>query len=128
MGDLLLIEVARRLTDCVREMDTVARIGGDEFVVLLGELDVDKDAATEKSRVVAEKIRVSLSARYLLNVPRHKGLVDVVVEHHCSASIGVVVFVKDEVSQSDILRWADATMYQAKNDGRNSILFYEEKA
>ena len=128
VGDLLLIEVARRLTDCVREMDTVARIGGDEFVVLLGELDVDKDAATEKSRVVAEKIRVSLSARYLLNVPRHKGLVDVVVEHHCSASIGVVVFVKDEVSQSDILRWADATMYQAKNDGRNSILFYEEKA
>jgi diguanylate cyclase (GGDEF)-like protein len=127
-GDLLLVEVAKRLSARVREVDTVARIGGDEFVVLMGELDVNKDPAIEKSRAVAEKIRVDLSDRYLLNVPLHMGLADGVVEHQCSVSIGVVLFLKDEANQSDLLRWADATMYRAKNTGRNMILFYEENA
>lgn len=127
VGDLLLVEVAKRLCACVREIDTVARFGGDEFVVLLGELDVKKDTATEQARVIAEKIRASLATPYVLHVPPQKGTVDSVVEHHCSASIGVVVFVNHEVSQSEVLKWADATMYEAKNSGRNSIRFYEEK-
>jgi hypothetical protein len=54
-GDLLLVEVARRLAGCVRETDTVARFGGDEFVVLIADLDVDKEHATQQAQRIAEK-------------------------------------------------------------------------
>ncbi len=124
-GDMLLIEVARRLTTAVREVDTVARLGGDEFVVLLAELDVDRAESIGQARTVAEKIRASLAAPYLLNVSVQNGRADRVVEHHSSASIGGVVFINHEVSQNDILKWADAAMYQAKEAGRNTIRFYE---
>jgi diguanylate cyclase (GGDEF)-like protein/PAS domain S-box-containing protein len=120
VGDLLLVEAARRMTDCVREADTVARFGGDEFVVILSELDSNKLQAQEKARTVAEKIRVSLSSPYQLALQQH-GAPARVVEHHCSVSIGIVVFVNDEASQDEVLKWADAAMYQAKDAGRNSI-------
>ncbi|UCV16689.1 diguanylate cyclase domain-containing protein [Quatrionicoccus australiensis] len=123
VGDLLLIEVAQRLKSCVREMDTVARFGGDEFVVMLGELDVDHAASIALAEVVAEKIRTRLSGAYCLQV-EHEGRAASSVEHHCSASIGVVVFLDHEVSPDDILIWADKAMYQAKAAGRNAIRFY----
>ncbi len=123
VGDLLLQEVARRLSACVREVDTVARFGGDEFVVLLGELDDDKALSTEQARAVAEKIRASLSQPYRLVLTRD-GKADSVVEHRCSASIGGVVFVNHDASQEDILKWADAAMYQAKDAGRNQVRFH----
>jgi len=66
VGDLLLVEAAQRITNCVREMDTVARIGGDEFVVMLSELDMDKELSVARAGVVAEKIRVTLAEPYLL--------------------------------------------------------------
>jgi diguanylate cyclase (GGDEF)-like protein/PAS domain S-box-containing protein len=123
VGDLLLVEVAKRLTACVREVDTVARFGGDEFVVILSELDLNKVQALEKACTVAEKIRVSLSNPYLLAVQQ-----DVapprVVEHQCTASIGVVAFAIDEATQDEVLEWADAAMYQAKGAGRNSIRIF----
>ena len=124
VGDLLLIEVARRLTNCVREMDTVVRFGGDEFVVMLRELDADKTISTEQATGVAEKIRLSVAKPYQLANPL-SGQVEYVVEHHCCASIGVVVFINNEVSQADILKWADAAMYQAKEAGRNTIRFLD---
>jgi diguanylate cyclase (GGDEF)-like protein/PAS domain S-box-containing protein len=68
VGDLLLVEVAKRLCACVREVDTVARLGGDEFVVMLVELDADKGQSTEQAAHVAEKVRASLAAPYLLTV------------------------------------------------------------
>ncbi len=123
-GDLLLIEAASRIKGCVREIDTVARFGGDEFVVMLSELDVDKTAATSQARLVAEKVLAALSIPYLLDV-RHDGQPCSTVEHHCTASIGVVMFISHEVSQGEILMRADAAMYQAKEAGRNSIRFYE---
>lgn len=122
VGDLLLIEVAIRLSDSVRKMDTVARFGGDEFVVLLGELGTVEPAA--QALLVAEKIRASLAEPYLLTVKQY-GTADKVVEHHCTVSIGVVVFVNHDLSQSDVLKWADDAMYQAKDAGRNSIRSYE---
>ena len=122
VGDLLLIEVAKRLTDAVREMDTVARFGGDEFVVLLG--DLGSTEPTAKAGVVAEKIRASLSKPYLLTVAQ-AGATDKVVEHHCSASIGVVVFMNHDLSQEEVLKRGDDAMYQAKEAGRNSIRFHE---
>lgn len=124
VGDLLLLEVARRLTECVREMDTVARLGGDEFVVMLNELDADKTISTTQARGVAEKIRASLALPYCLTVMATEPMGSK-VEHHCSASIGVAVFVNHEASQTDILKWADAAMYQAKDAGRNTVRFYE---
>lgn len=123
VGDLLLIEAASRLKSCVREMDTVARFGGDEFVVVLSELDVDKTAAILQARPVIEKILASLSAPYLLTVSRDVQP-ESTVEHHCTASIGVVMFVNHEWNEDDILKWADGAMYQAKNSGGNSIKFY----
>ena len=127
VGDYLLIEVADRLHHCVREMDTVARFGGDEFVVLLGDLKADKDESTSQARLVAEKIRLALSQPYRLTT-RQEGKADAIIEHHCSASIGVALFIDHETSQEDLLHWADAAMFEAKEAGRNSIRFYDSDA
>lgn len=124
VGDLLLIEVAQRLCACVREMDTVVRFGGDEFVVMLLELDADRALSTEQAIVVAEKIRLSLAKPYHLPMV-WQGHAERSIEHHCSASIGLVLFNGDEASQSDILKWADAAMYQAKTCGRNGVKLYQ---
>ena len=124
LGDSLLIEVARRLKNCVREVDTVARFGGDEFVVLLGELDPGKVQSLALARSVAEKIRLSLAEPYALTT-RQEGRPDSLVAHRCSGSIGVVVFLGNDASQDEVLKWADAAMYQAKDAGRNSIRFYD---
>ena len=127
VGDLLLIEAAHRLKGCVREVDTVARFGGDEFVVVISELDVDKTESRSSAESVAEKIRSTLSIPFVLKIKRD-GSADQPVEHHCTASIGIVLFVNHEGTLDDILRWADAAMYQAKEAGRNLIRFYGETA
>ena len=124
VGDLLLIEAAYRLKSCVREMDSVARFGGDEYVVMLGELDTDHAKSIAHAKVIAEKIRVKLSDVYLLNITR-EGEEECLVEHRCSASIGVFVFLDHEASSDDILKCADIAMYQAKTAGRNTVRFYE---
>lgn len=122
-GDLLLLEVADRLKRCVREIDTVSRFGGDEFVVLLSDLNADKAESTAQASFVAEKIRIALQEPYWLTI-RHEGRADSTVEHRCTASIGVVVFIDHEGSQDDLLKWADAAMYQAKELGRNRVRFH----
>ena len=127
VGDLLLIEVADRLKSCVREMDTVARFGGDEFVVIISALDEDKAKSTTQARIVAEKIRAVLATPYELRI-QHEGRAETTVGHHCTASIGVALFVKDEAGQEDILKWADMAMYQAKEAGRNLIRFHDSEA
>ncbi len=145
-GDLLLIEVAQRLTRCVRAVDTVARIGGDEFVVMVSELHTDKEMSVAQAGAIAEKIRAALAEPYFLernycalpgleqssrviaiepNLP--EGVEVTTVEHHCTASIGVVLFINHESSHEDILKWADSAMYQAKESGRNRIRFYDSK-
>jgi len=123
VGDLLLIQVAERLTDCVREVDTVARFGGDEFVVLLNDLTEDRVESTEKARGIAEKIRATLAEPYWIDT-KHKAASDTLIEHCCTASIGVLVFSSPEGDPADLLKRADAAMYQAKEAGRNEIRFY----
>ena len=123
VGDLLLIEVARRLAGCVREADTVARFGGDEFVVMLSELDADKAESTALAGIVAEKIRAILAEPYALKF-QQEGNAETTIEHHCTSSIGVVLFINHEGSQEDALKWADMAMYQAKEGGRNQVHFY----
>jgi diguanylate cyclase (GGDEF)-like protein len=121
-GDQLLIEVADRLTRCVREVDTVARFGGDEFVVVLSDLHCDREESLRQATTVAEKIRVALAEPYLLLV---KGVdaSERMVTHNCTASIGLALFLNHESSEDDILKWADAAMYEAKAAGRNVIRF-----
>lgn len=124
LGDLLLIEVAARLKACVREIDTISRIGGDEFVVILNELNADKNASVSEASIVAEKILKTLSVPYCL-VSHPDGQPDTIIEHRCTASIGVVLFYNHESGQDKLLSWADRAMYQAKEAGRNQISFFE---
>jgi diguanylate cyclase (GGDEF)-like protein/PAS domain S-box-containing protein len=123
VGDLLLIEVANRLTGCVREVDTVTRFGGDEFVVMLSELDEDKAKSAAQASIVAEKIRAALAEPYVLKI-QHEGQAERTVEHRCTSSIGVVLFIHHEASSDDIIKWADMAMYEAKEAGGNQIRFY----
>lgn len=123
IGDLLLMEAANRIKKCVREIDTVARFGGDEFVVLLSELNTEKSSSIKQASIIAEKIRATLSEPYLLPI-RHE-LDETEIEHRCTASIGVAIFANHEGSPDDILKWADKAMYQAKEAGRNLIRFYD---
>jgi diguanylate cyclase (GGDEF)-like protein/PAS domain S-box-containing protein len=122
VGDILLIEVAHRIGSCVREVDTVARFGGDEFVVMLSELDTDKAVSKTQAGVVAEKIRQVLGEVYRLPVLKEGGL-PITVEHRCTACIGVVLFNNHGASQENLIRLADSAMYQAKSSGRNRVHF-----
>ncbi len=122
VGDLLLMEVAGRLTGRVRDNDTVCRFGGDEFVVLLSDLAGDEGESTSDARIVSEKIRTRLAQPYVLGV-RHAGQANTTVVHRCTASIGAVVFNKHHQDPESLLKWADAAMYQAKDAGRNRVSF-----
>ncbi|MCM2341346.1 PAS domain S-box protein [Rhodoferax sp.] len=124
VGDLLLVQAAQRMKSCVREVDTVVRHGGDEFVVMLGDLAADKGASTAQAGIVAEKIRAALAEPYVV-VVKHDAQADTLVELRCTASIGVVVFIDREGTQDDFLRLADSAMYQAKEEGGNLIRFSE---
>ena len=127
VGDLLLIEAANRLRHCVREVDTVARFGGDEFVAIFDELSAGRAESEAQVGVVAGKIRTALAEPYLLTV-KADGQADMLIEHHCTVSIGVALFSSQEGSPNDVLKWADAAMYQAKGAGRNAIRLYDASA
>lgn len=122
VGDLLLVEVSNRLRKCVREMDTVARFGGDEFVVMLNGLGEDKSEAQSLARIITEKIHAKLAEPYVLVIAHEEGA-DTFVTHHCSASIGIVVFNGEQADQDEVMKSADAAMYEAKSLGRNRIKY-----
>ncbi len=122
-GDLLLFEVGQRLKKCVREMDTVARFGGDEFIVVLSELETDKAQSIQHARHVADKVRTTLAEVYRLNV-NYADKPSICIEHTCTVSIGVALFLGQEISIDDLLKRADISMYQAKESGRNAMKFY----
>jgi diguanylate cyclase (GGDEF)-like protein/PAS domain S-box-containing protein len=129
VGDLLLQEAAHRISSCVREIDTVARFGGDEFVVMLSELHADRNESAKEVGIIAEKIRSTLSEQYELTIhPAKDGNPNTKVEHHCTSSIGVVLFFNHDSTPAELIKWADLAMYQAKAAGRNLIRFYDVKA
>lgn len=121
-GDLLLLEVAHRLRACVREQDTVARMGGDEFVVMLVDLHADAALAGPHACSIGDKICASLAAPYELACRQADGSHQT-VQHYCTASVGVTLFSATDTDQEQIMRRADAAMYQAKVQGRNRVLF-----
>jgi diguanylate cyclase (GGDEF)-like protein len=124
VGDVLLQEAAKRISNCVRQADTVARFGGDEFVVLLSELVINFEESSVQAGIVAEKIRSVLAEPYMLNVKNEQNQENT-VEHHCTSSIGVVLFLNHDGSATDIVKWADLAMYEAKSAGRNQIRYYK---
>lgn len=115
IGDQLLQHVAHRLRHAIRKTDVVARIGGDEFVILLDNLHPTKDTATQKAEVVASKIRETLAEPFEL--PN--------VTHYGAASIGVTLFTGQHHSVAEVLKQADLAMYQAKAEGRNTVVFFD---
>jgi len=123
IGDAVLCKVAARLEQAVRKADTVARIGGDEFVVLVGHLADDLAGASQAALAVADKIRAAIGQ-------------DVEIDgqlYRCTASIGVTMLPRHgggsgagtEHSALDLLREADTAMYRAKSGGRNGVAFFE---
>ncbi|MDB5934592.1 MAG: diguanylate cyclase [Massilia sp.] len=115
IGDALLRNAAARLSRLVREGDTVARIGGDEFVVLLAQLGHDKEGAGEAALAVAEKVRHAITECFEIDGQ----------SYNSSASIGVTLLPKEGQTVHDLLREADTAMYRAKADGRNGVAFFE---
>lgn len=117
IGDLLLQQVAERLTHCVRVGDTVARIGGDEFIVLLEDLSPEAIEAAAQAETVSNKILHSVSQQYQLAQHGYRS----------AASIGAVLFSSHEIGMEELLKQADIAMYQAKDSGRNSLRFFDPK-
>lgn len=109
IGDTLLICVAERLKTCVRSVDFIARLGGDEFVIILDDIQ-----SPETIMIIAEKILSTLSRSTEIN--QHK--------IYISCSIGITLFPDDALNINDLLKYADAAMYKAKNQGRNNFQFY----
>lgn len=117
MGDLLLQQVATRLNKCVREGDTVARFGGDEFVVLLDGLGKQMIEVAAQTEVIAHKILTALGKPYQLGAH----------EHHITTSLGVSLFSEHDSRLDAILKKADIALYQSKMEGRNTLRFYDSK-
>ena len=123
-GDALLIEVATRLEHCVRGSDTVARFGGDEFVVMLSELSAVNSESLAQAIQVAEKLRAALSAKYSLTV-KHNGMPDEIIRPIATASIGVSIFQGNQLDADQILKNADKAMYRAKKQGGGLVRVHE---
>lgn len=115
-GDTVLRTVAHRLRNCVRQVDTVARFGGDEFVILLSELADDPESAANLALTIAEKIRGAQEE------PTRVGD----NEYYTSVSIGISLFPKQGETVDNLIREADIAMYRAKDSGRNTLVFFEQ--
>ncbi|MCI4626673.1 MAG: diguanylate cyclase [Candidatus Magnetoovum sp. WYHC-5] len=111
IGDILLQEVAKRLTECVRESDTVARFGGDEFVLILRDIARPEDAA-----FIAKKMIITIGKPFRIR------------DFNCSigVSIGISVFPYDGKEADILLKKADSSMYRVKELGKNHFRFFSE--
>ncbi|WP_418185951.1 diguanylate cyclase domain-containing protein [Aliarcobacter vitoriensis] len=114
MGDVLLITVAKKIKECLRDEDTVSRIGGDEFIVLLDNIGNNSDDARRNISYLAEKIKNTLNN--ITHINGHKNI--------STPSIGVTLFSDSSVSVQDIIKQADTAMYSAKKQGKNAIEFF----
>jgi len=115
IGDKVFQETARRVSNLLRESDTVSRFGGDEFVLLIENLEQDRQHGATVIQAIAEKI---------LNRIQEPFLVDEYT-FYLSASIGIVLFLDSEISSDNLLAQSDSAMYAAKNSGRNTSRFYD---
>ena len=115
IGDLLLEEVAKRLSSSIRKNDSVARFGGDEFVILLESISQDIDDTASQTLSIAENILSIIKEPYQLATHQYKATI----------SIGITLFNNQDSSKEELLKQADIAMYQAKAEGRNNICFFD---
>lgn len=114
VGDLLLVDVAKRLHANVRQSDTVGRQGGDEFVVLLDNLSTEINEAATMAKQLGEKLREIMEKPFDLNG----------FEYLCKLSIGISLFQKEDTVE-DLFKHTDLALYQAKDAGRNTLRFFD---
>lgn len=114
-GDQMLMQVAQRMKRCLRSGDTIARVGGDEFVLLVQNLGTDRDDAAHEAAVVADKILDTFFPPFSMN--GH--------EFHCGASLGITLFRDEPVSLDGLLGQADSAMYLAKSAGGNVYRYFD---
>lgn len=119
LGDALLVMVGQRLSECMREIDVVSRIGGDEFVVIADRLGSDVNQALFEAKKIANKLIQEVSKPYPLekNKPYY----------HMTCSFGLTLFKGADLSTETIMKQADLALYEAKNDGRNNFKFFNPK-
>lgn len=115
VGDVLLCQMAQRMGECIRAQDTLARQGGDEFVVMLVDLSSKPQEAARQAEQVAQKIRLRVSEAFVLDSKPYQS----------GVSIGVVLVDPRQDSCEDLFKKADLAMYKAKADGRNAVRFFD---
>jgi len=115
VGDQLLQQAAQRVQTCVRKSDSVGRVGGDEFMVLLDTYAYTPSQAAQYAETVAQKILAQLAEPYLLQGKSFTS----------TSSIGAMVFMQGIENRDDVVKHADAAMYQAKAAGRNTVRFFD---
>ena len=115
VGDKLLIMVAKKINETIRKEDTIARIGGDEFIVLADHIGNNKEEAKENMSSLAKKIKLALNS--IIEIDGNKNI--------STPSIGVTLFSDSSISINDIIKQADTAMYAAKKQGKNSIEFFD---
>jgi diguanylate cyclase (GGDEF)-like protein/PAS domain S-box-containing protein len=116
IGDTLLVAIAKRLQHQLRTIDTIARFGGDEFVMILDDLGSDLGQAEEKLEYIHEKLITAFYQPFYCDGN----------EIHSRASIGTTLFNGDTASQHELLQQADVAMYFAKNSGKNTVRFFND--
>ena len=116
VGDIVLKEIAQRLKSHLRGEDTVARVGGDEFVIILSDLSANSMEAVNQARQISNNICDAVSLEF------KNGGIDLQI----TASIGITMISDGESSGDDLLRYADTAMYEAKKGGRNRLEFFSE--
>jgi diguanylate cyclase (GGDEF)-like protein len=112
VGDRLLKEVAQRLKTCIREEDTVARMGGDEFIIILNHIKSDDDASLVADNVIKAVNRPVALSQYSITP---------------TASIGISVYPDDAESLTGLQKAADHAMYRAKDRGKNTYKFFDRQ-
>ncbi|WP_101759363.1 bifunctional diguanylate cyclase/phosphodiesterase [Oceanicoccus sp. KOV_DT_Chl] len=114
-GDIVLAQFAKRLQARLRQYDTLARFGGDEFVVLLEALDPDYEQSQLMSAQVARSLQLLLQDPFKLDD----------TEYSLTCSVGITLFNSDQCSEDELLRQADLALYESKRKGRNNYTFFE---
>ena len=116
IGDIFLIETAKRLKEVLREEDFVARLGGDEFVILIDTKSNDKNEVIKNINIISNKILTEIRKPYLL------------MEHNLrlTASIGIILFQEND-DLDELMKYADTAMYNSKEKGRNRFSYFDPK-
>jgi len=117
IGDLLIQQIAKRLESCMREADTIARLGGHEFVVVLEALSEQRIEAAKQVSIVGERILTALNPLYQLDTHEYCG----------TFSIGAVLFYDHKQSAEELLKRADIALFRSKNAGRNKLTFFNHE-